>query len=185
MKNYKAYKVITAETQAHLLYQGALDRLLNDVAVPMQYYRSTGHGNWSSMRMMAPVIEALSKNSTAKRSSILKQIGIEYPSVFWAMYRHGLMHNDNSPQSIQLNEHSVGWGFNWGQNEAALMVGNNYSLNPSVIFDNLIHWLRAQLANRQALESVNIEEAMVVQIKSDKNSSLKDEFEKILQNRSK
>lgn len=179
MKDYRSYTVITIKTEVLHLYQGALDRLLNDVAAPMQYYRSTGHGNWSSVRMLAPVIEALAKNDTGRRNTILKQIGIEYPSIFWAMYRHGLIHNDNSPQSIQLEEDSIGWGFNWGQNEAALIVGSNYSLNPSVIFDNLVHWLREQLLNRQELEGMSIEEALIVQIKPDKNSTLKSEFEKI------
>jgi len=182
MKNFKTYNIITSRTQAHLLYKSTLDRLLNDVAIPMQYYRITGNGNWSSMRMICPVIEALAKNDTNRRNSILKLIGISYPAIFWAMYRHGLMHNDSAPQSVQLEERSIGWGFNWGQNEAAIMVGNNYSLNPSVIFDNLIHWLRAQLANRQTLERTTIEEAMIVKIKQNKNSALKQEFIDITNN---
>ncbi len=180
MRDYRTHTVYTSETQAQLLYQDVLDRLLNDVAQPIQFYRSTGHGNWSSMRMICPVIEALSNNDTNRRNSILKLIGIEYPAIFWAMYRHGLMHNDNAPQSIQLDKHSIGWGFNWDQNEAAYKVGNNYSLNPSVIFDNLVHWLRAQLADRHALEAMTIEEAVIVKVKSEVNSELKIEINSLI-----
>jgi hypothetical protein len=180
MKDYGTYVVYSAPTQAHILYQGALDRLLDDVATPMQHYRNTGHGNWSSIRMMAPVIEALAKNKPSKRNQILKQIGIEYPAVFWAMYRHGLLHNDAAPQSLELNGESIGWGFNWRQNQAAVIIAGCYSLNPSVIFDNLVQWLRGQLQNVSSLSETTVEQSVVLSIKPDMNSQMKSEFEQIM-----
>lgn len=173
------YDIIVTETSAKEAYQAILDRLLNDVVPPMEVYKNTGVGNWASIRMMAPVIEALAKNNTGKRNKLLKEIGIEYPTIFWAMYRHGLMHNDTMPQSIQLGEKSIGWGFNWGQKEAALMVGNCYSLNPAIIFDNLTAWLRMELINNDKLKNEKLVASELIVIKGDRNSVIKAEFMEI------
>lgn len=173
------YDIIVTETSAKEAYQAILDRLLNDVAPPMDIYKSTGVGNWASMRMMAPVIEALAKNNTGKRNKLLKEIGIKHPTVFWVMYRHGLMHNDTMPQSIQLGDKSIGWGFNWGQKEAAIMVGSCYSLNPAVIFDNLTAWLRMELINNAKLVHEKLVASELIVIKENRNSDIKAEFTEI------
>lgn len=170
------YDIIVTTQPADVAYRGILDRLLNDVVPPMEVYRRTGVGNWASMRMLAPVIEAVSKNNTNKRNKLLREIGINYPVIFWTMYRHGLMHNDSMPQSVQLGDESIGWGFNWEQKEAAVVVGNCYSLNPAIIFDNLVSWLRMQLLNNTHLKDELLQGSELVVIKPEKVSTIKAEF---------
>lgn len=67
-----------------------------------QIYASTGKGVgfWGIARMILPVIEAVANviyrkvTGQSKPMRLLKRLGIEFPYLFWEMYRHPLIHTD-------------------------------------------------------------------------------------------
>lgn len=160
------------------IYPGVLGRLINDVEPAIDYYRKTGYGNWSSIRMTAPIIESISGGNKSLRNQILVDIGIKYPNIFWLIYRNGLIHNDGSPLSIQMGSRTIGWGFGWGSGPAAQMVDKkHYTINPGILFDNLKTWLKNKIAEKY---DVSIEETKLISINENEKSVYRDEFEQML-----
>jgi hypothetical protein len=162
------------------VYPGVLEKLVNDVEPAIKYYMRTGHGNWSSIRMMAPVIEVISGGRKSRRNKILREIGILYPNLFWLMYRNGLVHNDSSPLSVKMSSNSIGWGFGWNGNVAAQVVNHShYMIDPGALFKNLKRWLENKI-NEGC--DISIKETVLISINSKIDSTYKREFEKMLEN---
>lgn len=173
------FQIFHSQFNAKETYEEILKRLIDDVEPAVSYYRKTGKGNWATIRMIAPIIETLGCQNQKYRNVILQELGIDYPIIFWVMYRNGLLHNDSWPQSIQLGTKSVGWGFNWNQSVAATMVKSNlYSINPALLFDNLKRWLELKINNTKGTNKINI--PCLVEIDEKVNSPLKEEFLKMI-----
>lgn len=167
----RAYSVLRSNTPAGEAYAAMQKRLIDDVQPAMEIYRRTFTGNWASIRMIAPVIEAAAGSNRRKLRRILQEMGIEYPEIFWTMYRHAFAHNDDMPQSVSMGNIGIGWGMNWEQEDVAVVVGTVYSINPSKLFDNFLSWLETHKYDPGMVAS-----AVLVSIDSSKKSLLKSEL---------
>ncbi len=160
------------------IYPKVLGKLVADVEPAIDYFKKTGHGNWASIRMMAPIIEAISGGKISRRNKILQEIGIPYPNLFWLMYRNGLIHNDNSPLSVEMGGKNIGWGFAWNGNVAAQVINHShYMIDPGALFNNLKIWLENKINEGY---DVSIKETVLISINSKIDSVYKQEFEKLL-----
>lgn len=136
----KIYEKIDSRTY----YIEVLRRIKCDLEIPMRYYHETGHGAWASIRMLMPVIESIQTNNKSVYM-ILEELGFHHPRSVWKMYRHGLLHNDTEPQSLQYQSKSIGWGINWGQGEVEMIFGDNISINPWLLYTGLKGYIKNQI----------------------------------------
>lgn len=101
-------------------------------------------GFWALVRMIFPVIEALSAGLKTDLSILLVELGIEYPNITWEIYRHSLMHRDTLRYIKYKNQH-VGWVIGIGQSHA--VAKGNVSLDLEDLYSKLIEYIDKQISS--------------------------------------
>lgn len=162
--------------------KGALERLENEVGI---YYKLLeekkqsdpsfvrGVGFWGSIRMLMPVVEAVSSVQNISPQELLGSLNIKTPYLVWDLFRHSLIHNDFL-QHGKYQSYDVGWG--------VLMVGQGHIFHPSNIgidvislYKDLKYYLETEVLKNDQTE-VLIEVGVIYQ---NPKQEIMDDFNKL------
>ena len=136
--------------------KGVRERLKNEVGI---YYKllADAHskdpdfpkvGFWAGIRLMMPVIEALSstlmrETSKDKRPKpvrfMQKYLNIEYPYLVWEIYRHSLAHTDEM-RGASYKRKRVYWGVSIGIDDH-FFVDGQMNIDITKLYDDLLKHL--------------------------------------------
>lgn len=113
----KAYYTVNKSLKDEII--ATRGRLINEAGTyfnAIQTHNCThayGVGFFGSVRLLVPVIEHLTfilygNKKAESRVHVLKDLGIEYPSIVWHIFRHPLIHGDE-PCQITIGSQIVTW----------------------------------------------------------------------------
>lgn len=106
-------------------------------------------GFWALVRMILPVIDAVSeviyrkKKEQAKPIRLLEKLGIRYPNLVWEMFRHSLIHNDELRPAVYRGQ-SVTWEIRIGGNHE--YINNHIALDMRQLYEDFIGFLDEEIA---------------------------------------
>ncbi len=149
--------------------KGAVERLENEVGIYFKLLEEKkqtdpsfvrGVGFWGSIRMLMPVVEAVSYVQGVTPQELLGAINIKTPYLVWDLFRHSLIHNDFL-QHGKYQTKDVGWG--------VLMFGQGHIFHPQNIgidvislYEDLKGYLEAEIIKNDLTE-VLVEVGVVYQ----------------------
>lgn len=119
-------------------------------------------GFWAGIRLIMPVIDALSEVLLRKSKNDLrpkpvrfmeKYLSIDYPYLVWEMYRHSLIHCDEL-RSIVYRKHKVSWGVSIGLDSHSFLSSQTM-IDLTKLYGDLISFLEREIP--EAKGSVYVE----------------------------
>lgn len=147
--------------------QGALERLNNDVGsyfeMRDEYAKKTGKqvGFWASIRMIMPIVEAVSHVVGTKPQELLENhLDITTPYLAWDLFRHSLMHGDYL-QHGKYQGKDVGWGVLF-LGSGHIIQSRNLSIDPITLYEKLKEYLENEISKNDQTE-VEIEVGVIYQ----------------------
>lgn len=132
-------------------FKAALDRLQDDVGNILKLIQefnkksSRKIGFWASMRLMMPIIEAISYVARETPQEFLRNhLDVETPYLTWDLFRHSLMHGDYM-QHAKYKSKNVGWGI------AFIGVGHvitreHIGIDAIYLYKKLVEYLISEIA---------------------------------------
>ncbi len=144
-------------------------------------YEKTHAGSGVIISAITPIVDMFSSCDHVKRREILKQIGIIYPEVFWNSLRHGLIHHSKQSQCIMIKgaQSGIMMSYNWDQNDVTMCKMGNYSINPKLLYEHTLEWLKTCMERPPYDE---FEYTYMKTVTKDTSDELYKELEEILKN---
>lgn len=145
--------------------QSALGRLVNEVGTYFDLLE-THHelssrkvGFCSSLRMLMPIVEAVSHVSGISPQNLLgNYLDIKAPYLTWDLFRHSLIHGDLL-QHAKYNGKEVGWGV--GLNGLShIVTPDQIGIDSKYLYVKLREYLEAQV-KENSQEDVEIEVGVI------------------------
>lgn len=143
---------------------GALRRLKDDVGTILSLVdehntQATSNGNrvigfWAGLRMILPIIEAVSHVMKTKPQELLeKNLNISTPYLMWDLFRHSLVHGDTL-QGGKYRGKTVTWGVGFGLGGHTIVRGH-IGIDLPTLYKDLVVFLEKEIGvNDQTLISV-------------------------------
>lgn len=143
---------------------GALQRLQDDVGTILKlidshnYQTFSNHGRtigyWASLRMILPIIEAVSHVMGIRPQQLLgTHLNITTPDLMWDLFRHSLTHGDTLQEGIYQGKR-VTWGVGLGLGGHVINSGH-IGIDVPTLYEDLINYLQQEVANSdQALVDI-------------------------------
>jgi hypothetical protein len=131
--------------------QHALNRLNDEVGTYFQMLEEHNKksarkvGFWSSIRIIMPIIEAISHILGEKPQDFLgKHLDVKTPYLVWDLFRHSLIHGDYI-QHAKYGNKDIGWGV------ALIGVGHviqsqHIGIDPIYLYKKLKEYLNQEIA---------------------------------------
>jgi len=139
---------------------GVLGRLKNDAGAYIEFVTERnasnpeGIGFWGSVRLLMPVIEAISNAYHIKPESLLAELGVRTPKLVWVLFRHSLIHNDFL-QHGRYNETDASWGLSFfGMNH--IIQDEVIGLDLRTLYNDLVSYLEKEIENDSGEDDVEI-----------------------------
>lgn len=135
---------------------GVLRRLQDDVGnilslIDSHNVKSIQSGNrvigfWAELRMILPIIEAVSHAMNMRPQEILgNHLNITTPDLMWDLFRHSIIHGDTLQEGT-YNGKNVSWGVGVGLGSHVISNGH-IGIDAKVLYDDLVNYLQGEIAN--------------------------------------
>ncbi len=142
--------------------QSALNRLDDDVGTFFTLFEEHNKKNlrkvgfWASIRLLMPIIEAISHIVGEKPQDFLKNhLDVATPYLAWDLFRHSLIHGDYLQHAKYQNK-EVGWGVIFIG--VGHVIGHEHlGIDPIYLYKNLREYLEQEVAkNDQSIVEVEV-----------------------------
>lgn len=166
---------------------GALQRLQDDVGTILQlvdthnYQTFSNHGRtigyWASLRMILPIIEAVSYVMGIRPQQLLgNYLNIATPDLMWDLFRHSLTHGDVLQEGVYQGKR-VTWGVGFGLGGHVIRSGH-IGIDVPTLYQDFVNYLQQEVANNdQTL--VNIEMGVEYGIRGNPSHRIVSDFSRL------
>lgn len=138
-------------------FEAALHRLVDDVGnyfIMLEEFNKKSArkvGFWASLRMILPIVEAVSHVAGERPQDFLKNhLGVTTGDLAWDLFRHSLIHGDYL-QHAKYNTKEVGWGVAFIGVDHVIGSGH-IGIDPIVLYKNLKTYLEKEVTNNDQTE---------------------------------
>lgn len=131
-------------------------------------------GFWASIRMMMPIIEAISHvNGESPQNFLGKYLAVNTPHLAWDLFRHSLMHGDYI-QHGKFQTKDVSWGVSmFGQGH--VITSEHIGIDVISLYQKLKEYLESEVAKNDST-IINIEVGVIY---ATPKKEIRDDFAKL------
>ena len=166
---------------------GVLRRLQDDVGTILQlidthnYQTFTNNnrtiGYWASLRMILPIIEAVSHAMGIRPQQLLcDHLHIRTSHLMWDLFRHSLTHGDTLQEGVYKGKR-VSWGVGFGAGAHVINAGTIH-IDVPTLYNDLENYLQQEVDNNDHTQ-INIEVGVEYGIRGEPNQGIVDDFSRL------
>lgn len=180
----KSARIIKTQMKRVDFISGVLRRFQDDVGTILQLIEAHNYqtfsnkgrtiGYWASLRMILPIIEAVSQAIGIRPQQLLgDHLNVKTPDLMWDLFRHSLTHGDTIREGVYRGKHVI-WGIGFGLGSHNIISGS-IGIDVPTLYQDFVTYLQKEVANNdQTL--VDIETGVEYGIKGDPSQGIVSDF---------